>query len=413
VDDATVPAADAPLAEATAHVPTRELFWYFLKLGWLAFGGPVGQIGLMHLQMVERQRWISEDEFVRALNFCHLLPGPEALQLAIYVGYKKGGVRGGILAGVLFIVPGYITLTALAWIYVHYGKTPEVLGVLWGFRPVGLALLLAALVRISRAALKGVFPVVLAAAAFGSFYFLRLPFLLVLLGCGLSFIAWRRMGPGSRAAVSAASLLVAGRVDAAESLARRAFDVSWFFLKVGLFSFGGAYAVLPYIREGAVGGYGWITDRQMIDALALGETTPGPLISIGIFVGFLAGHGAHAPWLGATLSAFWLFLPSFLFVLPAARYMNWLTTRPGLKEFLKGVTSGVVGLIFSISIPLAKVAFMPAGGIDWITIVLGLGAFAALTFWKWRLNIVAVVLGGGALGVLRAFAPALFGGPLT
>jgi chromate transporter len=409
MDDRPQPAA----APEDARVSTRELFWYFFKLGWLAFGGPVGQIGLMHLQLVERRRWLTEDEFVRALNFCHLLPGPEALQLAIYAGYRKGGHRGGILAGVLFIVPGYVTLTALAWIYVHYGKTPEVLGVLWGFRPVGLALLLAALVRISRAALKGVFPVVLAVAAFAAFYLLHLPFLVVLLGCGLAFVAWRRMGPGSRVAAAAASLLVAGRVEAAESVAQRSLDLSWFFLKVGLFSFGGAYAVLPYIREGAVASYGWITDRQMIDALALGETTPGPLISIGIFVGFLAGHGVRAPWLGASLSTFWLFLPSFLFVLPAARYMNWVTSRPGLKEFLKGITSGVVGLIFSISIPLAKVAFMPGGTIDVITVVLGLAAFATLTFWKWRLNIVAVVLGGGLLGVLRAFAPGLFGGPLS
>src|SRR5689334_5493491 len=194
-----------------------EIFWYFLKLGWLAFGGPIGQIGLMHLEMVERRRWISEDEFVRALNFCHLLPGPEATQLAIYVGYKKRGYWAGILAGVLFILPGYITLSILAWIYVHYGKTPQVLGVLWGFRPVGLALLLAALVRISRAALKGVFPIVLAIAAFVGFYFARLPFPLVLVGCGLAFVA-RRMGPWSRAATAATSVLLAARADAAEAV---------------------------------------------------------------------------------------------------------------------------------------------------------------------------------------------------
>src|SRR5215208_3855367 len=246
MDDRLPTAAPAQEPESE-KVSMSEIFWYFLKLGWLAFGGPIGRIGLMHLQMVERRKWISEDEFVRALNFCHLLPGPEALQLAIYVGYKKAGYRAGILAGVLFILPGYITLTALAWIYVHYGKTPQVLGVLWGFRPVGLALLLAALVRISRATLKGVFPVVLATAAFVAFYFARLPFVLVLLGCGLVFVAWRRMGPGSRVAAAAATLLVAGRVEAAESMARRLFDISWFFFKVGLFSFGGAYAVLPYI----------------------------------------------------------------------------------------------------------------------------------------------------------------------
>ena len=362
--------AEGPADDQPVSMP--EIFWYFLRLGWLAFGGPIGQIGLMHLEVVERRRWTSEDEFVRALNFCHLLPGPEALQLAIYIGYKKAG-----------------------------------------FRPVGLALLLAALVRISRDALKGAFAVMLAIAAFVAFYFGRLPFILVLLGCGLAFVAWRRAWPGARAAATAASLLVALRADAAESMASRLLDVSWFFLKVGLFSFGGAYAALPYIREGAVGTYGWISDHQMIDALALGETTPGPLISIGIFVGFLAGNGAGAPWLSASAATFWLFLPSFVFVLAAARHMNWLTSRPGLKEFLRGVTSGVVGLIFSISIPLAKVAFMPGGTVDWITVALGLAAFAALTFWKWRLNVVVVVLAGGALGLLRAFAPALFGGALS
>jgi chromate transporter len=404
--------AEAPPVE-DQPVSMASIFWYFLKLGWLAFGGPIGQIGLMHLELVERRKWISEDEFVRALNFCHLLPGPEATQLAIYVGYKKAGLWAGILAGVLFILPGYFTLTAVAWIYVHFGKTPQVLGVLWGFRPVGLAMLLAALVRISRAALKGIFPVILAIAAFVAFYFGRLPFVLVLLGCGLIYIGWQRRRPGARLAATAASLLLATRADAAESAVRRLFDISWFFLKVGLFSFGGAYAVLPYIREGAVSTYGWITDGQMIDALALGETMPGPLISNGIFVGFLAGNGAGVPWLGATATMFFLFLPSFLFVLPAARYMNWLTSRPGIKEFLKGITSGVVGLIFSISIPLAKVAFMPRGTVDWITIVLGLAAFAALTFWKWRLNVVVVVLAGGLLGLLRAFAPGLFGGALS
>ena len=400
----------APPAESGGEVSMREVFWYFLKLGWLAFGGPVGQIGLMHLQVVERNKWIGEDEFIRALNFCHLLPGPEALQLAIYIGYKKRGYLGGTIAGILFIVPGFITLTALAWIYLRYGKTPQVLGVLWGFRPVGLALLLAALFRISRAALKGVLPAVLAVTAFAAFYFARAPFVLVLFGCGLAYVGWRKIGPGS---LTAAFLLFSLRAEAAESAPRRLIDISSFFLRVGLFSFGGAYAVLPYIREGAVASYGWISDREMIDALALGETTPGPLISIGIFVGYLAGHGAGTPWLGASAATFWLFLPSFVFVLGAARSMDWLTTRPVLKEFLKGVTSGVVGLMFSISIPLAQIAFMPRGKIDWITVVLGLGACAVLTFWKWRLNVVVVVLAGGVLGLVRAFLPGLFGGPLS
>ena len=411
--DDGLPTAAAARPADVQRVSMAEIFWYFLRLGWLAFGGPVGQIGLMHLDVVERRQWLDEDEFLRALNFSHVLPGPEALQLAIYIGYKKGGVWAGVLAGVLFMLPGYITLTGLAWIYVRFGKSPEVLGVLWGFRPVGLALLLAALVRISRAALKGVFPVLLALGAFVSFFLLRMPFLVVLIGCGLLFLASRKWTPSTRAAATVALLAVAERVDAAELPGKRLFDISTFFLKVGLFSFGGAYAVLPYIREGAVSTYGWISDPQMIDALALGETTPGPLISIGIFVGFLAGNGAGVPWLGATAATFWLFLPSFLFVLPAARYMNWITSKPGVNEFLKGITCGVVGLMFSISIPLAKVAFMPGGSIDWVTVVLGLAAFAVLTFWRWRLNVVVVVVAGGALGLLRAFAPGLFGGAVA
>src|SRR5207245_2437889 len=207
-------------------VSMAEIFWYFLRLGWLAFGGPVGQIGLSDLDVVVRRRWIDEEEFVRALNFCHVLPGPEALQLAIYIGYKKGRYLGGLLAGVLFILPGYITLTGLAWIYVRFGKSPQVLGVLWGFRPVGLALLLAALVRISRAALKGVFPVVLAVAAFVAFYVGRLPFIFVLVGCGLVFVAWRRMGSESRAAAMLALLTLPGGVEAAALSGRRVLDIS-------------------------------------------------------------------------------------------------------------------------------------------------------------------------------------------
>src|SRR5512144_1514963 len=301
--DRSATLAPAP-PRAAPQVSMREIFGYLLRLGWLAFGGPVGQIGLMHLDVVERRKWLDEEEFLRALNFSHVLPGPEALQLAIYIGYKKGGLLAGVLAGVLFILPGYVTLTALAWIYLRFGKSPQVLGALWGFRPVGLALLVAALFRISRAALKGVFPILLALASFVAFYVLRMPFLVVLIGCGLLFVASQRLRPGARAAVAAGALLVmAGHAQAAEPAGGRLFDISSFFLKVGLFSFGGAYAVLPYIREGAVSAFGWITDPQMIDALALGETTPGPLISIAIFVGFLAGNGAGVPFLGAAATA--------------------------------------------------------------------------------------------------------------
>ncbi|HET7451477.1 MAG TPA: chromate efflux transporter [Thermoanaerobaculia bacterium] len=389
------------------EVSWRTLIGYFFRLGWLAFGGPVGQIGLMHLQVVERRKWISEEEFVRILNFVHVLPGPEALQLAIYLGYKKRGYRGGILAGLLFILPGFITLTALAAIYVRYGATREVLGVLWGFRPVGLALLLAALVRISRAALKNVFQVVLAACAFAAFFFAKISFIPVLLGCGAIYAISRRLVP--RARESAALISLPLLPAAALAAGPRLLEISTFFLKVGLFSFGGAYAVLPLLREGAVTTHHWMTDRQMIDALTLGETTPGPLISIGIFIGYLAGAASGAALSGAIAATLWLFLPSFVFVLAAARHIGWLTSQPAIREFLKGVTSGVVGLMFSISIPLAKVSFSPAGRFDPWTVALAIAAFVAVTFWKWRLNVVAVVLAGGVLGLARAFGPAILG----
>ena len=389
-------------------IPWRTLFGYFFRLGWLAFGGPVGQIGLMHLQVVERRKWIDEEEFVRILNFVHVLPGPEALQLAIYLGYKKRGYRGGVLAGVLFILPGFITLTALAAIYVRYGATKEVLGVLWGFRPVGLALLLAALVRISRAALKNALQIALAVAAFGAFFLAKIPFVPVLLGCGALYVISRRLLPrakGSAALIAGLPLLPALALGAAPRL----LEISAFFLKVGLFSFGGAYAVLPLLREGAVTTHHWMTDHQMIDALTLGETTPGPLISIGIFVGYLAGAASGAALPGAVAATFCLFLPSFLFVLGAARHIGWLTSQPAIREFLKGVTSAVVGLMFSISIPLAKVSFSPSGRFDPWTVALAGAAFLAVTFWKWRLNVVAVVLAGGVLGIARAFGPAILG----
>jgi chromate transporter len=375
-----------------------EIAREFFRLGWLAFGGPVAQVGLMHQDLVERKGWLDEQEFLRALNFCHILPGPEATQLAIYIGWRRRGLLAGILAGLLFILPGYLTLCALAEIYLRWGKTPALTSVLWGFRPVGLALLLSALVRISRAALKGVLPVILAALAFGAFHFLHAPYIVVLLACGALYLAREKL---PRAAAPLLLFFVP-TVAHADTPVRRVLDLSWFFFKLGLFSFGGAYAVLPYLREGAVSIHHWITDPQMIDALALGETTPGPLISIGTFVGYLAGDGAGVPLLGATAATFWLFLPSFVFVLVAARHLEWATTRPGVKEALSGITCGVVGLMFSASITLARAAMAPHDRVDWLTVALGVAAFVVLQLWKWRWTVVVVVLAGGSLGVLRA-----------
>lgn len=398
--------ADPVHAEASTEPETRaslrEVCLYFLKLGWLAFGGPVGQIGLMHLECVERRQWISEPEFVEALNFCHVLPGPEALQLAIYIGYRKRGLVGGIIAGALFIAPGYLSLTALGWIYVRYGATSAVTNVLWGFRPVALALILFAIIRIARAALKTRAQVALAVGAFVAFGLLHIGFAYVLIACGLLFIGWTEWRARSAAAAPLVFLALWPRSSEASERTRRLLDISWFFLKTGLLSFGGAYAALPFIREGAVGTYGWITDHQMMDALALGETTPGPLISIGIFVGYLAGHSAGVAFAGSLAATFWLFLPSFVFVLLGAPHFQAITRPRAVKSFLRGVTGGVVGLMLSVALVLGRAAFLHGGRIDWLTVALGIAAFGVLWLWKWRLNVVVVVLGGGAVGLLRA-----------
>lgn len=399
-----------PDSSPTARPPISELLWTFARLGWLAFGGPVGQLGLMHQECVERRRWIDEDEFLRALNFCHALPGPEATQMAIYLGWRSGGVLGGVLAGLLFILPGYLTLTALGWLYARLGHSPQVLAVLWGFRPVGLALLLSALVRISRAALKTRLQVSLAALAFVAFAVGHVGFVFVLLGAGALFsLAERVRSPRALAlpiALTAWSLSSSAHAD---TVLTRVRDIGAFFFKVGLFSFGGAYAALALLREGAVQHYAWVTDAQMVDALALGETTPGPLISIGIFLGYLAGHGVGQGVLGATVAGIALFLPSFVFVLAGAPFMDALTRPPAVRQFLQGVTCGVVGLMVSVSLVLAKVAVMPGGRFDPWTLALGVGAFLLVSRWKHRLAVLWVVLGGGGLGLARAFLPGAFG----
>jgi len=384
-------------------VRLSELFRVFFRLGWLAFGGPVAQLGMMHDECVERRGWIDDAEFVRALNFVHVLPGPEASQMAILIGWRVLGVSGGVLAGFLFISPGIITLSALAAIYVRYGSRPELLGVLSGFRPVALALLAAAMLRLSKAALRTTFQKVLAVVAFAASLFLHAGFVALLLGCGAaSIVRWRLRGAVAGAALLA--LIGSARAEAATPAFDRLRDVSLFFLKVGLVSFGGAYAVLPLLREGAVLQSSWLTDRQMVDALALGETTPGPLISIGVFIGYLAGHPLGVGLASALSAGFWLFLPSFVLVLAGAPYLDRITTWPGVQPFLQGVTAGVLALMAAVSLALARATVFHDGTLDWVTLVLGVVAFAVLVIAGKRVNVAYVVLAGGAVGLVRALA---------
>ncbi len=377
-----------------------ELIRVFFRIGWLAFGGPVAQLGLMHDECVERRHWLEDADFVRALNFVHVLPGPEASQMAILIGWRVLGVLGGVIAGVLFISPGIVTLSALAAIYVRYGSRPELLGVLSGFRPVALALLAAAMLRLSKAALRTAFQRVLSVLAFGASVLLHVGFVPLLLGCGAaSILRWKIRGAGGAALLA---LMLSGSAEAATPALERLRDVSLFFLKVGLVSFGGAYAVLPLLREGAVLHSSWLTDPQMVDALALGETTPGPLISIGVFIGYLAGHPLGVGLASALCAGFWLFLPSFVLVLAGAPYLERITAWPGVQPFLEGVTAGVLALMAAVSLALARATVFHAGRLDWVTLVLGVVAFGVLVVGGRRVNVAYVVLAGGVVGLVRA-----------
>jgi chromate transporter len=397
----------------------RTMAW----VGLNTFGGPVAQIGFMHRVAVEQRRWLGDAQFVHLLDFANVLPGPEALELAIHLGYLRRGVLGGIAAGVLFIWPGFATLTALAWLYRTYGHVAGVAGFLDGVRPVAMALVAAAALRISRRALKGRLSYVLMSAAFLASFAFSAPFVAILLGCGALGFA---LGPRHRESAGASArrygwlfvLLVAGAVAGARLLpADRAagpvappghhatspgvdlperpraplVDVAWVNTKAALVTFGGAYTVLPYLREQTVNRHGWLTDREVLDGLALGETTPGPLICVGIFLSYLA---AGLP--GAVVGCVFLFLPSFVLVLGLGRYVERVENLPHARDVLWGFSAGTLGLIVALAATL-----LPASVPDLFAAVIGALALAAV--WRLDVNLIVVVLVGGAAGLARAY----------
>ncbi len=397
----------------------RTMAW----VGLNSFGGPVAQIGFMHKIAVEQRRWLSDAQFVHLLNFANVLPGPEALEIAIHLGYLRRGVAGGIAAGILFIWPGFVTLTALAWVYQSYGHVAGVAGFLDGVRPVAMALVAAAAVRISRKALKGRLSYVLMSAAFLASYALGFPFVAILVGCGVlgftlgarhresrqanprlygwlfillvvGLVTGARLSPSFSAAPSTdpSGTEQASRRGAAPEISpARLVDVAWVNTKAALVTFGGAYTVLPYLREQTVDRYGWLDDRQVIDGLALGETTPGPLISVGIFLSYLAAGLA-----GAVVGCFFLFLPSFVLVLSLGRYIERVENLPRARDVLWGFSAGTLGLIVALAANL-----FPISVPDLFAAAVGALAFAAV--WRFDVNLIAVVLIGGGLGLARAY----------
>ena len=410
----------------------REALRFWLKLGCISFGGPAGQIAVMHRELVERKRWIDEPRFLHALNFCMLLPGPEATQLATYCGWLLHGIRGGLAAGVLFVLPGALTLWVLNWIYVTYGAVPVVVAGFHGLKATVLAIVVAAVIRVGRKALKSPVAWVLAAAAFGGLFFLRLPFPLIVFGAlAVGFVGGKLAPRAFGVNLNAEPVLPAPAVSAGQTLRLAVIGgalwfapvllASWmqggelyvqlggFFSKAAVVTFGGAYAVLPYVGQQAVEHYHWITPGQMLDGLAFAETTPGPLIMVLQFVGFLAGWrqpGALAPLgaatLGAAMTTWVTFVPTYFFILIGAPYVERVRGDVRLNAALAAVTAAVVGVILNLAVWFALQVVFPAhAAVDWFALVVGVAALVALE--RFKTGIVPVVLAGGALGLIWSY----------
>jgi chromate transporter len=426
-------------------VTFREAFLFWLKLGFISFGGPSGQIAIMHQELVEKRRWISEARFLHALNYCMLLPGPEATQLAIYVGWLLHKTWGGIVAGVLFVLPAVFILWGLSYIYVTFGHVPGVAAVFYGLKPAVLAIVLSAVIRIGRKALRNGVMWSLAALAFVAIFFFKAPFPIIILAAGIIGLGggklWREkffvFGGHNSKNSGGEQTVIDDAAEAAEhtkpSLARAIkvcvvclvlwwapvflvgswqgwnsalFHEGLFFSKAAMVTFGGAYAVLPYVSQQAVENYHWLEPGQMLDGLGLAETTPGPLIMVLQYVGFLGGwkfHGDLLPIMAATIGALlttWTtFVPCFLWIFLGAPHIEQLRGNVKLTTALSAITAAVVGVILNLAVWFGfHVLFPEAGPVDWFAVVVCVVAFIGMLKWKW--DVIPVVIGSGLAGLL-------------
>ena len=393
-------------------VSLGEAFGFWLKLGFVSFGGPAGQISMMHLELVEKRRWISERRFLHALNYCMLLPGPEAQQLATYIGWLMHRTPGGILAGVLFVLPSLAILIALSWLYIAFGEAPLVAGLFYGIKPAVTAIVVQAAHRIGSRALKNNVLWAIAAASFVAIFALDLPFPAIIAAAALTGYIGGRIAPGKFRAGGGALLwaLPMAVLSAHGGWDHPLTQMGWFFTKAALLTFGGAYAVLPYVYQGAVGHYGWLTPTQMIDGLALGETTPGPLIMVVAFVGFVGAYvqalfGPDARFLAgavaASLVTWFTFLPSFVFILAGGPLVE--STHDDLKFTapLTAITAAVVGVILNLALFFGYHVLWPkgfAGAFDWLSAVLALAA--AIALFRYKRSVIQVILASAVGGLL-------------
>ncbi|MGV3771897.1 MAG: chromate efflux transporter [Verrucomicrobiales bacterium] len=439
------PSRESAAPNAPQHPSFKEAFLFWLKLGFISFGGPTGQIAIMHTELVEKRRWISEGRFLHALNYCMLLPGPEAQQLAIYIGWLLHRTWGGIVAGSLFVLPSMFILWGLSYIYVAYGTLPWVASIFAGLKPAVIAIVAAALIRIGSKALKNQVMWGLAGLAFIAIYFFKVPFPLIIGSAALiGFIGqkyWSRLftPPAGHAIKNAGDHSIIDDENTAHSHASPTFaralrilvagGVIWFFpiallawrlgadhalfkeaiffSKAAMVTFGGAYAVLPYVSQQAVETYGWLNAAQMLDGLGLAESTPGPLIMVLQFVGFMGGYnqpGGLSPFAAATLGAFittWAtFIPCFIWIFLGAPHIEQLRGNKKLTASLTAVTAAVVGVILNLAIWFGHHVLFPENGpINYFGIAVAVAVFCGMQKWKW--DVLPVVIGAGLVGLIR------------
>ena len=438
--------------QAPKTVSFAEAFLFWLKLGFISFGGPAGQISMMHQELVERRRWISERRFLHALNYCMVLPGPEAQQLATYIGWMLHKTKGGIVAGVLFVLPSLFLLIGLSWVYIAYGEMPLVAGLFYGIKPAVTAIVVQAAHRIGSRALKNNALWAIAGASFVAIFALDLPFPLIVIGAAaigyvgglISPNKFKTGGGHGKSDKSYGAALIDDDTPTPEHALFRwsrliqvlvvgallwvvpmgllvmqfgwdhtLTQMGWFFTKAALLTFGGAYAVLPYVYQGAVENFGWLTATQMIDGLALGETTPGPLIMVVAFVGFVGGYvktvlGAGSLFLAGAVAAcivtWFTFLPSFIFILAGGPLVE--TTHNDLKFTapLTAITAAVVGVILNLALFFGYHVLWPqgfAGQFDVVSALIAVGA--AIALFKFKRNVIHVIGACALIGLLVSF----------
>lgn len=446
-------------------IPFSEALAFWWRLGWISFGGPAGQISIMHQELVDKRRWISDRRFLHALNYCMVLPGPEAQQLATYIGWLLHGTWGGIVAGSLFVIPSLFILMALSAIYVAFGDLPFVNAILYGIKPAVVAIVVMAVLRIGSRAIKNAVTLAFAISAFIAISVFDVGFPLIVLAAGLlgfvgskvspnSFKAGGGHGPSKQSTEPQQECVIddhhAPPAHAQPSLMRVALQsilggilwfvplallvgwqgwdgthsrMGWFFTTAALVTFGGAYAVLPFVAHQAVDVYQWLKPGQMIDGLALGETTPGPLIMVVAFVGFVGGWQAtDMGWFGAVLgcliATYFTFLPSFLFILIGAPFIEQMRDEIRLTAALTGITAAVVGVILNLALFFGKTVFLPnvsqinttgeisisslMSSLDWIAMLIAIASFVAMH--RFKVSLSYVIAFCALAGVIKLIA---------